>query len=60
MAQHFQFTVDSLAGDEILEDIWHFLEGDPLAVTGICDRPATPTRKYKLKGNKRRHWGGVG
>lgn len=44
-SQHAQFPVDSLAGDEVLEDVGHLLQGHPLPVPGVGHGPAhTPTR----------------
>jgi hypothetical protein len=39
---HFELSEDSLGADQALENIWEFLEGDPLVVPGIRDRPDHP------------------
>lgn len=34
-AKHFNLSVDSFAGHKILEDVRHFLEGNPFAIAWI-------------------------
>ena len=33
--EHLEFSVDSLARDEVLEDVGHLLKSHPLAISGI-------------------------
>lgn len=40
-AEHLEFAEHPLGGDEALEDVGQFLEGDPAAVPGVRHRPAT-------------------
>lgn len=47
--QHAEFTIHTLAGNEVLKDIRHLLQRHPLAITGVCDCPVTTTQTDNSK-----------
>lgn len=43
-AEHLDFPINSLAGDEVLEDVGHLLERHALPIPGISHRPDNAER----------------
>jgi hypothetical protein len=52
-AKHFDFPINSFGRDEILKDIRHLFEGNPFAISRICDRPESPIEDESLNKQKR-------
>ena len=47
-AKHFKFPVDSFCWYAVLEDIWHFLQGNTFAISGVCNWPTTEKLQVRI------------
>ena len=47
-AEHLELPEDTFGRHESLEDVGHFLERHPFAVSGICDGPETSEQNIGL------------